>query len=175
MWGCDPRSYQICGHHLQAVPYCGRHLQAIPYLPSFTCGSFRHPSRHGTISNFRSISISKFSETWFSKSISISKFFKKFIQYQNQYQYQNFSILNIKINIKIFQSPKSISISISKLSKYWYWYWKSKIFGPKSLLFNLLLLLCHLRHHQIPIEPQLESLALALNHLFSAKRISLPN
>ena len=62
-WGCDPRSYQICGRHLQAVPYCGRHLQAIlycgrhlqavpycgrhlqavPYLPSFKCGSFRHP------------------------------------------------------------------------------------------------------------------------------------
>ena len=119
-----------------------------------------HETRHGTISNFRSISISKFSETWFSKSISISKFFKKFIQYQNQYQYQNFSTLNIKINIKIFQSPKSISISMSKLSKYWYWYWKSKIFGPKSLLFNLLLLLCHLGHHQIPIELQHESLAL---------------
>ena len=65
--------------------------------------------RHGTISNFCSISISIFSGILFSKSISISKFFKQFLQYQNQYQYQNFPTLNIKINIKIFQNPESIS------------------------------------------------------------------
>ena len=66
-------------------------------------------TRHGTISNFCSISISIFSGILFSKSISISKFFKQFLQYQNQYQYQNFPTLNIKINIKIFQNPESIS------------------------------------------------------------------
>ena len=86
--------------------------------------------RHGTISNFCSISISIFSEILFSKSISISKSYKQFFQYQNQYQYQNFPNLNIKINIKIFQNPESISKSISISSKYWYWYWKSKFFGP---------------------------------------------
>ena len=87
--------------------------------------------RHGTISNFRSISISIFSEIWFSKSKSISKFFKKFLQYQNQYQYQNFPILNIKINIKIFPNQNSISKSMSIFSKYWYWFWKSNFFGLK--------------------------------------------
>ena len=74
--------------------------------------------RHGTISNFCSISISIISKIWFSKSISISKFFKKLLQYQNQYQYQNFPTLNIKINIKNFQNPESISKSISISSKY---------------------------------------------------------
>ena len=112
-------------------------------------------TRHGTISNFCSISISIFSGILFSKSISISKFFKQFLQYQNQYQYQNFPTLNIKINIKIFQNPESISKSISISSKYWYWYWKSKFFGTKSLLFNLLWILCHLGHHLvIHIEPK---------------------
>ena len=48
----SPRSYQIWGCHLQAIPVCGCdlrsyqicgcHLQAVPYLPSFTSGSFRH-------------------------------------------------------------------------------------------------------------------------------------
>ena len=82
------------------------------------------------------------------------KILQKVFQYQNQYQYQNLAILNIKINIKIFQSPKSISKLISKLSKYWYWYWKSKFFGTKSLLFNLLWILYHLGHHLIRIEPK---------------------
>ena len=62
------------------------------------------------------------------------------------YQYQNSSktFFNIKINTNIKISPYSISKSISKLSKYWYWYWKSKKFGTKGLLFNLLWILSYL-------------------------------
>ena len=61
MYGCDPRSYQISGCHLQAVLFCGcdtrsyqicsLHLQAVSYLPSFTCGSFRHPVNTSTMTN----------------------------------------------------------------------------------------------------------------------------
>ena len=72
-------------------------------------------SRHGTISNFWSISISIFSEIWFSKSISISKFFQKILQYQNQYQNFSKPRINIKININIVK----ILVLILKIKIFW--------------------------------------------------------
>ena len=82
-------------------------------------------SRHGTISNFGSISISIFSQISSSISRSISILYLEKNQYQDQYQYQYFSKPNIKIKINNFKNLTSTSIPASISSIYWYWYWKS--------------------------------------------------
>ena len=75
-----------------------------------------------------------------SKSFSISKSKFSHTQYQNQYTNFSKSKINIKTNIKIVK----ILILIIKI------FWDNFF-----LLFNLLWILCHLRHHLvIHIEPK---------------------
>ena len=134
--------------------------------------------RHGTIWNFRSISISIFSEIGFSKSISISKFFKKILQYQNQYQYQNFPILNIKINIKIFKIQKQYQNQYQYCQNIDIDIENQNFLGLRNLVFNLLWLLCHLGpmgHHLIPIAPQHPTLGSSLGTMGTSPRLMAPN
>ena len=56
MYGCDPRSYQICGHHLQASFFVAVTPEAIKYVafiyePSLTCRHL-HADHSGTHSGY---------------------------------------------------------------------------------------------------------------------------